>query len=262
MRIAHLSDVHVVVPPGGRPLYGLRTRVVNFGRAPDPDERARKLANALAAVKASGADHLVVSGDLTDLGDDAELARFAEILAGARLDADVTLVPGNHDAYSSPDGFARALAGPLAAWAGASARPGEVRLVDRGGVVLVPLDVTRHQALFRSSGELTSDVTDEVLRVTGDPALAERPIVVVMHHPAHHRHAHRLGRWIDSLHGIENVDALLAARPSLHVLHGHFHEALDRGRVFGAPAVSDDTDAPRVRLYDVEGPRLVPRPLV
>lgn len=259
MRIAHLSDVHVVAPRGLRPAYRARARAVNFGKAADPSLRAVKLARALAAVKASGAEHLVISGDLTELGDDAEFRRFGEILEAAELDPrGVILVPGNHDAYTTSDGFVRALRGPLAPWAAGSARAGEVRIVERSEVVFVPLDVTRHQSILRSSGVFGAGAAAEILRLTADAAASRRAVVVVMHHPPHHRYEHAVGRWIDSLEGGDRVGELLASRPTVHVLHGHFHEALDRGRVFGAPAVSDDGDTPRVRLYDVRDGLLRP----
>ena len=114
-RIAHLSDVHLIAPNSSRATYGLRSRALRFGRTSDPSLRARKLAAALQAVVASGADHLVVSGDLTELGDDAEFELFAEVLEAAGIPAEnVTLVPGNHDAYTTADGWSRALEGPLA----------------------------------------------------------------------------------------------------------------------------------------------------
>src|SRR6478672_11037807 len=104
MRIAHLSDVHLIAARSQRRTYGLRSRAVRFGRSNDPVLRGKKLASALHSVVTSGADHVVVSGDLTELGDEAEYELFAEILSAARIPADrITLIPGNHDAYSTRD---------------------------------------------------------------------------------------------------------------------------------------------------------------
>src|SRR5690606_4954595 len=81
-RIAHLSDVHILDPRTRRsgPRYRFATKLVSLGRAIDPRLRARKLARALAAAKAKGADHIVISGDLTELGDPTEFEHFAEVL--------------------------------------------------------------------------------------------------------------------------------------------------------------------------------------
>lgn len=254
MRIAHLSDVHLIADRSARFDYRLRRSAVRFGRSPEPRARADKLARALGAAAASGADHLVISGDLTELGDDAEFELFAEVLSAARLaPEDVTLVPGNHDAYTSERGWARALAGPLAPWAASSAGAREVRVVDRGDVVLLAADVTRFQSVVWSGGELTRAAAEEIDRRLSDPAIARRTAVLAIHHPPFAKHEHPAYRLVDSLRGAERVSALLQRHPNLHLVHGHFHRALDRPRSFGAPAVADDAGEARVRLYEAAG---------
>lgn len=260
MRVAHLSDVHLIAARSARRTYGLRSRAVRFGRTNDPALRGKRLAAALRSAQANGADHFVVSGDLTELGDEAEYELFGEILDDARIDPErITLIPGNHDAYTARDGWQRALNGPLAAWAGGSAQAGSaVHLVDRGAVAFVPLDVTIHQSVLWSGGELRADAAARIDRLARDPALADKPVVLVIHHPPFPRHDNAAYRFVDSLKGSELVYELLARHRNLHLLHGHFHRVLDRERMFGAPGVADDLDGePRVRLYDVDGAALV-----
>lgn len=260
MRIAHLSDVHLIAARSARPTYGLRSRAVRFGRTNDPALRGRRLAAALRSAKASGADHVVVSGDLTELGDDAEYELFGEILDDAGIEPErVTLIPGNHDAYTAREGWKRALDGPLARWAATSARVGPaVHVVERGDAVFIPLDVTIHQSVLWSGGELRADAAARIDRLVRDPSLSDKPVVLVIHHPPFPKHDSRAYRFVDSLKGSELVYALLARHRNLHLLHGHFHRVLDRERMFGAPGVADDLDGePRVRLYDVNGDALV-----
>jgi 3',5'-cyclic-AMP phosphodiesterase len=260
MRVAHLSDVHLIAARSQRPTYGLRSRAVRFGRTNDPSIRGRRLATALRTVKASGADHLVVSGDLTELGDEAEYELFGEILADAGIDPErVTLIPGNHDAYTARDGWKRALEGPLAPWASASARASwDAPLVDRGDCAFIPLDVTIHQSMVWSGGELRAETARRIDALAKDPALAKKPVVMVIHHPPFPKHDNVAYKLVDSLKGSELVYELLAKHPNLHLLHGHFHRVLDRERMFGAPGVADDLDnEPRVRLYDVKDAALV-----
>lgn len=261
MRIAHLSDVHLIAPRSIRPTYGLRSRAVRFGRTNDPAIRGKRLACALRKAKDSGADHVVVSGDLTELGDEAEYELFGEILEDARIAPEhVTLIPGNHDAYTARDGWKRALEGPLASWVDASARVApEAHLVDRGDVAFIPLDVTIHQSVVFSGGELRADTAARLDRLARDPAFVDKPVVLVIHHPPFPKHDNPAYRFVDSLKGSELVYELLARHRNLHLLHGHFHRELDRERMFGAPGVADDLDDdPRVRLYDVSGPVLAP----
>jgi 3',5'-cyclic AMP phosphodiesterase CpdA len=286
-RIAHLSDVHTldrhVLKRYGR--YRLATKLVSLGRSIDALDRGGRLARALAYAKASGADHYVISGDLTEVGEPLEFEHFAEILHDARLpEGSVTLVPGNHDAYTEASAWAKAIAGPLAAFASTSAAPWQHRhgappVVERGDVVFLPMDTTRFQSIAWSGGIFTQSMAQALERRLEDTALRDKALVLVVHHPPFYpRSASPWMRWIDGLRGCAEVLDLLSRHPRLQLLHGHLHRVVDRilssgsserveaaawstdrpplrTRLFGAPATCDgaeNADASRVRLYDVQ----------
>lgn len=267
-RIAHLSDVHTLDPQHRRSStrYRFATKVVSMGRAVDPTSRARKLTRALAVAKASGADHVVITGDLTEMGDASEFEHFANLLEEAGLPEDgVTLVPGNHDAYTSGAAWRRALEGPLARWANASATEAG-KLVIRGDVAFLPIDTSCFQSLARSGGLFTPEAARAVQARIDDPALRDKAIMLVMHHPPFVHHKNPVAEWIDGLRGCAHVLDMLAQHPQVQILHGHMHRVVDRiatlgkgvagvanrARIFGAPATVDDSeDTPRVRLYDL-----------
>lgn len=289
-RIAHLSDVHILDTRAGRAgrqaRYRFATRLVSLGRSVDPHQRTRRLARALEAAKANGADHIVISGDLTEVGEQAEYEQFAEVLHDARLPEDsVTLVPGNHDAYTSADGWAKAMRGPLARFAAASAALAG-KIVDRGAVAFLPIDTTQYQSIAWSGGVFSKDSAAAIDRRLRDPAFRDKALVLVLHHPPFH--PVRAMKWIDGLRGGANVLDLLGRHPRLQLLHGHLHRIFNHmvstsnavgvalgqvvlrprtesadapTRVFGAPATCDgpENDAkdggsapPRIRLYDLE----------
>jgi 3',5'-cyclic-AMP phosphodiesterase len=256
-RIAHLSDTHVLErrPAGGRSRYELGVRFVSLGRPLDAWERTRKIESAFAAARRAGADHYVVSGDLTETGTEEQFEAFAEVLSSTGIaPSRVTLVPGNHDAYTAGDAWARALAGPLAPYAATSAMaPGHV--VDRGDICFLPLDVACHQPVTRSAGELSHEAADALAHRLADPGLARKTVVVVQHHPPYRRFG--AWQWVDGLRGWETLMGLLGRFTHAQLLHGHLHRAVSqvvhfgRDRLFGAPAVVDDVHAPRVRMYEV-----------
>ncbi len=266
-RIAHLSDVHTLDPAHRRSSarYRFATKFVSLGRPVDPRGRARKLMRGLAAAKASGADHVVITGDLTEIGDASEFEHFASLLADARMPEDgVTLVPGNHDAYTTNGAWRRALEGPLKRYALASATEAG-KVVDRGAVAFLPIDTSYFQSMARSAGTITPDAARAVQARIEDPGLRDKTIVLVMHHPPFVRH-NALTQWIDGLRGFKHILDMLTLHPRVQILHGHMHRVMDRivdlgkgvagvanrARVFGAPAIVDDADdVPRVRLYDV-----------
>ncbi len=262
-RIAHLSDVHMLDsrPGGSRSGWSMRHHFLSFGRPLDDVGRRRKFAHALSAARRAGAGHVVVSGDLTEVGAPGEFEALAEVLHESEFAPErITLVPGNHDLYTSPDGWRRAIEGPLSAFASTSAgEPGLV--VECAGVRLLPLDVTLHQPVTRSAGVIPDDALSMVARRAADPAFSDRPLVVVQHHPPFVRKTMAL-HWIDGLVGAANFMILLEKFRHLFVLHGHLHSLVNRAlgcgvaRVLGATAVVDDGPAPRLRLYDVRAGRL------
>ena len=255
-RIAHLSDVHMLGAASKARAQSFRVKFVSIGRTLDVEGRARKLADALRVAKASGAEHFVISGDLTEVGATDEFDTFAGVLQDARISPDsVTLVPGNHDAYTA-GGWRRAMDGPLAAFRDASATdPGKV--VDRGNVAFLPLDLTYFQSVASSRGEFSAENARALENRLSDPSLKNKALVIVQHHPPF-GNPHNPWHWIDGLRGYARLIEMLVNNPRVQLLHGHMHRMVDRivgigkKRAFGASAVVDDQPtSPRVRLYDV-----------
>jgi Icc protein len=262
-RIAHLSDAHVLDPRPSRTRAGwsMQVRFLSFGRPLDAEGRRRKLLRSLDTARRVGANHYVLSGDLTEIGAPGEYETLSEILHDSGIAPEkFTLVPGNHDVYSSAEAWRWALAGPLAAFARTSAtEPGKI--VEVGGANLMPIDATFHQPVTRSAGFIGDEVVRTIERHAADPKLSGRPLVVVQHHPPFVRKTTAL-HWLDGLVGATRLMHALESFRHLFVLHGHLHSIVDRAigtgvaRILGATAVCEDRDAPRVRLYDVRDGQL------
>jgi 3',5'-cyclic AMP phosphodiesterase CpdA len=239
----------------------MRTRFLSIGRPLDAAGRRQKLKRSLEAAERVGAQHFVLSGDLTEIGTPGEYETLAEILHESGIAPErMTLVPGNHDLYSSADAWRWALEGPLAAFARTSARePG--KMVEVPGATLLPVDATFHQPVTRSAGLVPDETLDLIERRAADPTLASLPLVVVQHHPPFFRKTSAL-HWIDGLIGAHRMMTMLEKFRHLWVLHGHLHTIVDRAltcgvsRIRGATAVVDDKEAARVRMYDVREGRL------
>jgi 3',5'-cyclic AMP phosphodiesterase CpdA len=184
---------------------------------------------------------------------------LAEILADCPIAPEkITLVPGNHDAYTSGDAWARALAGSLRRYAPTSAPGSIVRL--RNAIIL-PLSTSVHQHWTRSAGRI--DALDfRRIRACAIDCPDDCPIVLGQHHPPY-AHALAAYQWIDGLQNHAHIAAALGRLPRVHVLHGHTHRASDRRlgnaagiRAFAADAVVDN-EAP-LRLYELANGSILP----
>ena len=103
--LAHLSDPHLAPLPRPRPLELMSKRglgYINWLRKRRSIHRAEMLAALVADLKAHAPDHIAVTGDLVNLSLTNEFAPARAWLDGLGDPRDVTVVPGNHDAYVRP----------------------------------------------------------------------------------------------------------------------------------------------------------------
>lgn len=264
--LAHLSDLHLL-ERGHEKRRGIarqRLAYLSAGVPLDAEWRIRQAVFALQTAGRMGADHVLVTGDLTEDGDRAQFELLAEVLERSGLDPDsVTLVPGNHDAYSERDAWDLALEGPLRAFRRTSS-PGSHTLLE--AAVIKPISTTVEGQWFtRSSGVVRDRDVREIRCLASRPDLREHAIVVAQHHPPAARALLPL-EWIDGLQNAGSLRDLLLERTRVHIVHGHVHRELTRylagrshAQVFAAPAVRlrDPSAAPaRVRLYKAEGGKL------
>lgn len=228
MRIAHLSDMHLLEPTE-RPGFG--ARFVSLGRRLDAEGRLDKARAAIAHARAAGAEHYLFTGDLTETGTPAQFEALAALLADCNLrDDEVTLLPGNHDAYHSAHAWRDALEGPLRPWA-----KGDV--VELDDAIILPVDATFHQPVTRSAARLTDELESALEARLADPAFSRARVIIAIHHPPHPRPGP--WHWVDGLLGCKRLLAMIEHRENVTVMHGHLHRAQVRDRAIGAAAIVD-----------------------
>jgi 3',5'-cyclic AMP phosphodiesterase CpdA len=113
--IAHLSDFHLGLPDGAGVRALLNKRMLGYlmWRLRRRAEYRPEVLKALVSdLRDSRPDHIVVTGDLTHLGLPAEFLRVRRWLSDLGPPSEVTVIPGNHDAYVRD-----AWGGPVAHWA-------------------------------------------------------------------------------------------------------------------------------------------------
>jgi Icc protein len=258
-QLAHLSDLHLLEADhhARRGLARRRLSYLTLGRPNDSGDRRRRASRALAAARGSGADHVLVTGDLTEDGLDAQFEVLAELLADSRLAPErVTLLPGNHDAYVDGEAFARALRGPLRAYAETSTPGVPLTLRD---VVVLPVSTAMAQPYTRSAGSMDGRALVAAEAMAEESRRQGRSLLVAMHHPPGRRFP--VMQWIDGLVEHAAMGAVLARHDHVHVAHGHIHTRTDhavrpgaRPRIFGAEAVVD-AETP-VRFYEARHGRM------
>lgn len=228
MRIAHLSDIHVLSLEGERPWSFLSQRMLGganllFNRGGAyPVEAAEAL---VEDVNAQQVDHVIVSGDLTNLSLEAEFRRVAEILGRLRgAPADVTVVPGNHDCYtlgaflSRP--FERALASFLEGDVIGSENFPVLKL--RGEVAVIGLSSATFAPPLLATGCVGQRQLQALEQLLERPEVRRRFRIIVVHHPPRSPYATWHKRLVDG----EELMAVIGRAGADLLLHGHLHREL------------------------------------
>ncbi len=102
LRIAHVSDLHVLSPTGvewrkilfNKRITGYANLILRRGRV-----YRREYLLAVLAAAAACADHVVVTGDITNLALESEYDEARRLIDAVARQSEVTVVPGNHDIY-------------------------------------------------------------------------------------------------------------------------------------------------------------------
>lgn len=225
-RFAHLSDPHLPLP-GVRMRELLSKRVTGWLswryrrrsiHAPDA------LAAAVADLHRAKPDHIAVTGDIANISTAAEFSQAATWLAGLGQPEDVTLVPGNHDAYV-PVSWSTSLGLWGAFMAGDGAEPPQSRddfplLRRRGPVAFVGLSTAVPRAPLIATGEVGAGQLARFERVMGE--LRDLCRVVLIHHPPQIGGASRHKELSDQ----REVRSAIARVGVDLVLHGHMHRTM------------------------------------
>jgi 3',5'-cyclic AMP phosphodiesterase CpdA len=226
-RLAHVSDIHLGPLPDVtyRDLASKRmVGYVNWQRNRRHILHDGILNSITADIAASTPDHLAVTGDLVNLALDGEI-EFARMWLQTLGSADdVSVVPGNHDAYV-PGAFDK-ICRSWGAWMtgdGLSA-PADRRAFPfmrvRGMVALIGVSTARATAPFMANGFFREDQSHRLGALLDKAAKLGLFRVVMIHHPPV-RHA--VGQH-KRLFGIDNFQKTVARYGAELVLHGHSHD--------------------------------------
>jgi 3',5'-cyclic AMP phosphodiesterase CpdA len=261
--LAHLSDPHLAPLPEPRwsELIGKRaTGYINWQRKRRFIHDPAVLAKIVADLKAQAPDHIAVTGDLANIALPEEFTRGAAWLAGLGAPADVTVIPGNHDAYVPA--AAVLLDRAWRPYMGEDDETAGIPFVRRRGPLgLIGVSTGVPTPPFFATGLIGNEQL-AALALSLDELKAEKLFrVVLIHHPPVSQAA-RHKRLLDAhilLHVIAEHGAEL-------VLHGHDHlhmlnwlDGPNETRVpaVGVPSASAawgmSKDAAAYNLYVIDG---------
>jgi 3',5'-cyclic AMP phosphodiesterase CpdA len=223
--LAHLSDPHLAPLPPPRVIDLASKRMLgylNWQRKRRTIHQAQVLEALTHDLKAQAPNHVAVTGDVVNIALAAEFTQARTWLAQLGSPRDVTLVPGNHDAY-----VRSALRHQDLHWGDYMQEDGlapvngaEYPFVRRRGpLALIGLSSAVPTGPFMATGRLG----DAQLQRLGEllPALSREKLfrVVLIHHPPLSAPTHRFKWLIDA----KDLRAVLEEHGAELLIHGHDH---------------------------------------
>ena len=224
MRVAHVTDVHWMVPPAlsdmnFKRVLGTANLYVRGRRLDFSDEVQGAL---MAHLLELAPELIIVTGDLTAQALPREFEKARAALQPVANQIPVFVIPGNHDVYTYEAQREDRIRTVFGDWMGDAS--GAITRLDCGQVTCLGMDPNRPMYV-RSSGCLPEDQLISLAEALNDPALAGRFVILCIHYPL----LDRRGAVYDGTnHGLINARALIDVlkraplRPDM-ILHGHEH---------------------------------------
>jgi 3',5'-cyclic AMP phosphodiesterase CpdA len=231
MHFAQISDIHVPDFEGVRVRDFMNKRATGLlnlltgRRGAHPIELAERLIEDLSNQKL---DHVMVTGDLTNLSLPGEFQRAAKLLRLLGGFDELTVIPGNHDVYTKGAELAGRFQGYFADLLWPDTTPVEERVFpvvkDLGPISVFALSSAIATAPLIAWGEVSEAQLRTLERELTAPSRQGQFKVVLVHHNLHHVSS----PWKQYSSRLRNAEALIevCTRHGVDlVLHGHTHGA-------------------------------------
>lgn len=235
MRIAHFSDLHVLALDGVGPHRFLNKRFtgwVNLRLKRGHKHKSVHVRTIAREVTRAKVDHVVITGDLTNLALEQEFDAVKRLLEDElHLTPDqISVVPGNHDLYTHgalrdqrfTKWFSAYVASDLPELS-AEIPLGRFPFVKlRGPAAIIGLSSAVPRPPLVASGELGGAQLEALRKILAHDEVKKRTPVIMVHHPIHNP-ASKLKTLVE---GLWDADALASALSVVQrglVLHGHLH---------------------------------------
>jgi 3',5'-cyclic AMP phosphodiesterase CpdA len=228
MRVAHCSDLHLLSLAGARMFDFANKRwigglnlIANRGR----HYHAEVFEAMVADFNRSAIDHVVVTGDITNLAFEEEFRFARRYFDAIELGpSHVTVLPGNHDAYvrRGAEYFAahfEAYHRPDPDWMWPDGERWPVVRV-RGDIAVIGVSTSLATPWFTAYGRIGEAQLERLKSALLDPRLGGRFRLVAIHHPPAGSRARSVIRGLRDRDGFA---AVLAEAGAELVIHGHEH---------------------------------------
>ncbi len=240
MRIAHLSDLHILAldgVPAARFANKRLTGYANLRFKRNHAHRSSYVAAILREIRAEKIDHVVITGDLTNLALESEFTAVRTMLESefGRDPSRVSIIPGNHDVYTSGAHRSKRFCSFFSEYVtsdlpelGADLEIGRFPYVHlREHVAVIGLSSAVPRLPMVAAGVMGRKQLQALGSILAHPEVKRRFPILLMHHPIHN-FASNAKTLLEGLHDAPQLRAVLDRTKSGLLLHGHLHRRMQQ----------------------------------
>jgi 3',5'-cyclic AMP phosphodiesterase CpdA len=240
VRIAHISDLHLLSLEGAVPFRLLNKRFTGYLSLRFKRHAIHKpfAARAVAhEIRRLDIDHVVITGDVSNLALEREFETVGNFLRDdISLPRDrISMVPGNHDAYTHgahrSSRFSRYFEPFLRSDLPELAEPGRVGLFPyvhlRGPAAIIGISTATPRLPMVSSGVIGQPQLRALGRLLAHPDVRSRTPVLLQHHPFHNPESYAK-MLMEGLTDAAAEGRVLRGVARGLLLHGHLHRRIHR----------------------------------
>lgn len=223
-KLAHISDPHLGPLPEVRLSDLLSKRVfgwLNYTRSRADIHDMDVLTGIVRHLQETGCDHLAVTGDLANISLRQEFQAAQGWLEGLGTGADISLVPGNHDAYV-PVPEDEGLALWSAYMRGDDGETGFPYMRVRGDVAIIGMSSAIPTLPTRATGAVETEQYKKAGKLLDEAHARGLMRIILIHHPPLPGLSPRYKRLIRPV----RFTRLLNRHGAELVLHGHLHKTM------------------------------------
>lgn len=218
-RFAHISDLHIPPLPGPSLTELANKRVLGYlsWNRKRKHMHKRDVLNALTQdIKAQNPDHICITGDLVNIATPAEIRQAGDWLENLGQTDQISLVPGNHDAYVK-----NGLQCALKTWSPWMSEAHSFPYIHhRPPCAFIGISSAVATAPFMASGKIGKAQLERLENMLLEMEKENLFRVVMIHHPPQTG----VTGWRKGLHDAEPLRALLRRTGAEMVIHGHKHQ--------------------------------------
>ncbi len=228
MKIIHISDIHVLHLEKINIFKFLNKRLIGsfnlfFNRK--KEFKTNYVEKLVTDVLSENPDHIVLTGDLTNLGLESEFKKAKEIISKLGDSSKLSIIPGNHDSYAKETVKKKFFVNYFGDWLKSSIEVKNifpfVKILE-DNIAIIGISTSVKTGPLFSAGKVSKEQLNQLDIILNNENVKNCFKIVLIHHNLHKRNIFK--QFMSTVRNRKVLIDILTKHKVDMVLHGHRHK--------------------------------------